>query len=239
MSESTNTGPVMAADGTPLKRSLARALRRQKLRALMLIAPLLLFIMLTFILPVADMLFRSVENGIVEETLPTTVVALANWDAASGELPDEAVYAAMAVDLKAAAETKTHTRLASRLNYETPGMSSLFRKAGRTVKKWDVVNDGPYKEKFLDLDKDWGDVENWQTIQTYSPRLTPGYYLNAVDMQVGPDGAEMRPESERIYLLLFKRTMYMSLMITISCIALGYPVAWLLANLPMRAPRTC
>lgn len=38
------TGPILAADGTPLKRSLARALRRQKLRALGLIAPLLLFI---------------------------------------------------------------------------------------------------------------------------------------------------------------------------------------------------
>ena len=43
------SGPMLAADGTPLKASLARALRRQKLRALMLIAPLLLFVVLTFI----------------------------------------------------------------------------------------------------------------------------------------------------------------------------------------------
>jgi len=39
------SGPMLAADGTPLKRSLARALRREKLRALMLIAPLLLPLM--------------------------------------------------------------------------------------------------------------------------------------------------------------------------------------------------
>ncbi|HSF91147.1 MAG TPA: ABC transporter permease, partial [Paracoccaceae bacterium] len=62
MSDTTDTGPVLAADGTPLKKSLARALRVQKMRALMLIAPLLLFILLTFIAPIADMLFRSVEN---------------------------------------------------------------------------------------------------------------------------------------------------------------------------------
>ncbi len=57
-------GPMLAADGRPLKRSLHRALRRQKLRALMLIAPLLLFILASFVGPIADMLFRSVENEI-------------------------------------------------------------------------------------------------------------------------------------------------------------------------------
>ncbi len=64
--------PVLAADGRPLKRSLARALRMQKLRALALIAPLLLFVLITFIAPIADMLFRSVENQIVSNTLPQT-----------------------------------------------------------------------------------------------------------------------------------------------------------------------
>ncbi len=234
MSDTTQSGPVLAADGTPLKRSLARAQRMQKTRALMLIAPLLLFVLLTFLLPIGDMLFRSVENQIVSETLPRTVVALADWDADSGTAPDEPVYAALAVDLKAAAEAKLHTRLGSRLNYERPGISSLFRKTGRKIKKWDVENDGPYKEKFLKADKKWGDPDYWRTIQTYSPKLTNGYFLNSVDMQKGATGAEFRPENEQIYLTLFKRTMIMSMAITISCILLGYPVAWLLANLPSR-----
>ena len=69
------SGPMLAADGTPLKKSLARALRREKTRALLLIAPLLLFILVTFIAPIADMLFRSVENQIVSNTLPRTVAA--------------------------------------------------------------------------------------------------------------------------------------------------------------------
>ena len=54
--------PMMAADGRPLKASLNRALRRQKIRALALIAPLLIFIVVSFVMPIADMLFRSVEN---------------------------------------------------------------------------------------------------------------------------------------------------------------------------------
>ena len=56
---------IFTADGTPLRVSLARALRRQKIRALLLVAPLLLFISITFLIPIGDMLFRSVENNIV------------------------------------------------------------------------------------------------------------------------------------------------------------------------------
>ena len=234
MSDTTDTGPVLAADGTPLKRSLARALRRQKLRALMLIAPLLIFVLLTFILPIVDMLFRSVENQIVTDTLPKTVVELRDWDANSGELPSEAVFAAFAADMQIAVKEKTHTRLGSRLNYEMTGLSSLFRKSGRKVKRWDLVEDAPFKEKFIDIDKDWGNIEVWRTLQTYSPKLTNGYFLNSIDMQKGVDGPEARPENQQIYMTLFGRTLFMSLVITGSCILLGYPVAWILANLPSR-----
>ncbi|UWQ15306.1 ABC transporter permease [Aliiroseovarius sp. M344] len=235
MSDMTNTsGPVLAADGTPLKRSLAKALRRQKMRALMLISPLLLFILVSFILPIADMLYRSVENKIVVQTLPQSVQAVATWDANSGELPDEAVFAAMAADLKEAAKAKTHTKVGTRLNYENPGMSSIFRKTGRKASKFDLEAGGPWKEALIDIEDGWADPDVWRTIQTYSPPVTAGYFLNAIDRRVGPDGAEMRPESERIYMNLLKRTLWMSLLITFSCIVLAYPVAWLLANLPTR-----
>ncbi len=234
MSDATQSGPMLAADGTPLKRSLARALRMQKIRALMLIAPLLLFVLITFILPIGDMLFRSVENQIVRDTLPKTVVALRDWDPASGEAPGEDVYFALAQDLKIAVEAKTHTRLGSRLNYEQTGAASLFRKSGRKVKRMDLENDAPFKEAFVKIDKKWGEPQIWQTIKKYSPAYTNGYFLNSVDMQKGADGPEARPENQRIYIMLFGRTMFMSLVITVSCIMLGYPVAWILANLPMR-----
>ncbi len=231
MSDTTQVGPMLAADGTPLKKSLARALRRQKLRALALIAPLLIFILLTFIAPIADMLFRSVENQVVSETLPLTVKALADWDPALRELPDEPVFAALAADLQVAVKERTHTRLGSRLNYELTGVSSLFRKTGRDVTKWDLATDGPFKEKFIEVDSGWGDFPVWRTLKTYSPAYTNGYFLNAIDMEKGPEGARMRPDDQRIYIKLFIRTMWMSLLITFSCLVLGYPVAWLLANL--------
>ena len=222
---------MLAADGTPLKVSLARALRRQKLRALMLIAPLLLFILLTFIAPIADMLFRSVENKIVTNTLPQTVAALKDWTPDSGEIPGEAVFAGLAADLKAAVATKTHTQVGSRLNYENPGIASLFRTTGRKVKR---LEEGNYQEQFLKIDKDWGDVEVWRTVKRFSGDYTPGYFLNAVDAQLRTDGVQMKPEEERIYLFLFWRTILLSVTITGTCLLFGYPIAWLLANLPLR-----
>ncbi len=352
----TKKGPVLAADGTPLKKSLNRALRLQKLRALALIAPLLIFVLLTFVAPIADMLFRSVENDIVSDTLPRTTALLQEWDPDSNTPPDAPVFKALYEDMFIAQENKTHTVLGGRLNYELTGMSSLFRKSGRKVEDmgevyqdqfedlnkfwkngenwnalmgtdawneamaaWDPksgVKQPPFKPRkelaallpataqafrifadhiqivdeanlakkdpwanvysalyddlganaaalsdyagpasaelkeaaaaiagfetvdftaaFKKIDKDWVDPEVWQTIYVYSPKLTNGYFLNAVDMQKSLDGPQMRPENQQIYLKLFWRTLLMSVMITCSCILLGYPVAWILANLPAR-----
>jgi putative spermidine/putrescine transport system permease protein len=348
-------GPMLAADGTTLKSSLNRALRRQKLRALMLIAPLLIFVLLTFIAPIADMLFRSVENQIVSETLPRTTAALADWDAKGETPPSEPVFKNLYEDMFIAKERKLHTRLGSRLNYELTGVSSLFRKSGRKVEDmgevyqdqfedlnkywkkgenwnvlmgtsswlaaqnaWDKKSEEPqprleikpeiaallpqtsekfslfaefvqvdendnlakedpwaivysalyddltaganvagysgegaaelqeaaaavsgfetvnFTEAFTKIDKDWASIDVWRTLQVYSPEFTSGYFLNAVDMQKTIDGPEMRPDNEQLYLKLFVRTLFMSMVITGSCILLGYPVGFILANLPAR-----
>ena len=234
MTDATDTGPVLAADGTPLKKSLSRALRVQKTRALMLIAPLLFFVLLTFVVPIGDMLLRSVRNQIVSDTIPTTVLELSSWDAGSGELPSEAVYSALAHDLQIAIDAKRHTRLGSRLNYEKTGMSSLFRRSGRQIIKWDLEDGEPFKERFLSVHDGWGDIAVWETIQTFSPPYTDGYFLNAVDRVKSDEGSVLRPDNQLIYIKLFKRTLFMSMVITFSCIFLGYPIAFLLATLPMR-----
>lgn len=234
MVSNSSTNVLLSADGTPLKKSLNRSLRQQKMRALLLIAPLLIFILVAFIMPIISMLSRSVENELVGQTLPLTVQSIQSWDALSGELPDEPVYRAFAQDIQNAAKAKVNTKVALRLNYEKSGIASLFKKTARKAKKWDIENDGPFKEKLIKVHKGWGEVEVWQTIKTHSPTYTSGYFLNAVDMRKTVQGAEWQPEDKTILIKLFQRTMVMSLIITFSCIILGYPVAWLLANLPMR-----
>ena len=43
-----------------------------------------------------------------------------------------------------------------------------------------------------------------------------------------------KPESSQIYILLFERTLLLSLVITLMTLLLGYPIAYLLATLPAR-----
>ena len=234
MVSKSSSNVLLSADGTPLKKSLNRSLRQQKMRALLLIAPLLIFILVAFIMPIVSMLSRSVENDLVGKTLPLTVQSIQSWNALSGELPEETVYRAFAQDIQNAAKAKVHTKVALRLNYEKSGIASLFKKTARKAKKWDLENDGPFKEKLIKVHKGWGQLEVWQTIKTHSPTYTSGYFLNAVDMRKTVQGAEWQPEDKTILIKLFQRTLVMSLIITFSCIILGYPVAWLLANLPMR-----
>lgn len=223
---------LQTLNGVPLKKQIARALFKQKMRALLLIAPLLIFILITFVIPITDMLLRSIDNRIVSETLPQTTASLETWDSKSAQLPDEATYTALYNDLKQAIEQKNHTKLGTRLNYENSGMSSLFRKVGKDISK---MKEGvSYKEQFLTADKAWGDLKTWNLLKLYSPKYTNGYFLAALDMKKTPDGIERLPESERIYLNLFARTIFMSIVITALCLLLGYPIAWLLANLPMR-----
>ena len=180
------------------------------------------------------MLLRAVENHIVSDTLPRTVNALADWDHRNQQLPPESVYAALAHDLQAAVNNKTHTRVGSRLNYEKTGIASLFRRSGRQVKRWDLQTAAPFKDRFIRIHPGWADRDNWLTLLTFSPHYTSGYFLNAVDLKLTPTGIAAKEPEQRIYLTLFNRTLAMSLTITVLCLLIGYPVAYLLANLPAR-----
>ena len=115
-------------------------------------------------------------------------------------------------------------------SYTGPAAAELSA-AATAASAFETVN---FKSAFLEIDEDWHALNVWQTLKLYSPKYTSGYFLNAIDMQKSVDGVEMRPENQQIYGILFWRTMVMSLTITLSCILLGYPVAWILANLPTR-----
>ncbi|MDH3693819.1 MAG: ABC transporter permease [Gammaproteobacteria bacterium] len=221
---------LVTADGVPLRTSLARAQRRNRLKALSLVLPLFLFIAITFFWPIVDMLFRSVENQLVGEVMHRSTPLLQQWDESSGELPDEAVFAALAEDFKEARETKTSGKVGRRLNYEKPGFSGLFRKTARKAPKLEA----PFKDAFIKADKKWGKVEMWQVFKRESTPYTISYYLAAMDMGYGDTGEIARnAENKRIYMKLFWRTIWISLLITALCLLLAYPISYLLSVLPV------
>ena len=205
-------GPLVTADGIPLKQSLQNALKQKRRQAFMLTVPLLAFIFIFFMVPIIAMLWRSVDNPEVVAYLPNTVTALQQWDPeASGELPGEDVYAAMVEDLKVGRENRTITKVGRRLNYEIPGMSSLFKSSSRKAKKMEA----PYKEALIKASKKWNKLDVWQLIKRESHNLTLSYFLSAMDLRFTPDGSiAAQPENRQIYVFLFQRTLIMSVVIT-------------------------
>lgn len=232
MSEQVAPAEIRTTDGEPLKVSLARSMRRQRIKAFLLVAPLLIFIFLTFLMPIGDMLMRSISNELVPENLPRTIMALKDWDPDSGQLPGEDVFKAMVGDLVEGRENNTITRVGQRLNYEYSGMSSLFRSSARKAGR---IKEGPYKEALIKAKKEWGEIATWTIIKRFSGNYTDGYFLASVDA-TRKDGGDirMKDEGNRIYLKLFARTIVLSLVITVTTVVLGFPVAYLLSILPIK-----
>ena len=223
-------GVMRTADGTPLKLSLQRAQRRQKRRTFFLVVPLLVFILFSFVFPILNMLTRSVEDPQVVSYMPNTLDALEGWNGES--LPGEPVFEAMAQDFKIGRENKTIGRVGKRLNYEKSGMRGLFNKTARRI---DKIETGPWKQAFLDIDKKWEDVETFTIIQRHDSAYSISYYAAALDLRYNEQNEIVRQADERrIYVSLFLRTFGVSFLIAVLTLLLGFPIAYLMANLPLR-----
>ncbi|NDR58507.1 ABC transporter permease [Aliiruegeria sabulilitoris] len=231
---------LTTADGRPLKSALAHAQARNKRRAFYLVLPLLLFVVITFLIPIGQLLTKSVYNtgfyswkdrdaGV---SIPL-MVELREWfdETPADAEPDEAAFAALVAGLVHARETKSIGQIGTRINYEVSGSRSMFTKSARKAK--DLVP--PYKEALLEVDEDWGDPELWGAMRNASKVVTLDFYLSALDRTRNADGDIVKVDEERaVYVLLFKRTLVMSALITFLTFLLGFPVAHLLATLPLR-----
>lgn len=221
----------MAADGTPLKARLAKAMFVSRVRAFGLVAPLLAFISLFFFLPIVVLLFQGVYNDQFAEGMPRTTELIGDWD--GQDLPDEALYAAVVADIKQAREIDRAlpTKVGARLNREISGALSLFKKTTRRAAKMEA----PFKEGLIKADKKWGQIEYWHAMKRVSSSYTLSFVLKALDLRITDEGAiGWQPENVQIHVKLFLRTLEISLIVTLATIALGYPVAYLLATLPVR-----
>lgn len=230
ISSGGSPGELMTSDGVPLKQSLARAERISKIRALMLVLPLFVFILITFIIPIFDMLFRSVDNPRFQEVLPETAQVLIDWE--GGGVPDEEIFSVMANEMRTAMKDRTLGRLTGRLNFEEPGMRTLLFKTARRLGR---IEEGPYKEAMIKIDEEWGEARTWAVLKRTAPSLTAIHYLNSIDLTLNDQGEIVsQPEDLQIYGFLFERTLWISLLITLLCAILGFPIAYLLATLPPR-----
>ncbi|WP_095101142.1 ABC transporter permease [Pseudomonas sp. Irchel 3A5] len=223
--------PLTEGASPTLKQRLARAERVNRWKAQALIAPLVIFLLLVFLVPIVALLYKSVGNPEVVNALPTTVIEVAKWDGKG--LPPEPVYKALSMDLAQTRKNSTLGDLSKRLNMELAGYRSLLTSTARAL----PFKEEPasYKDALEAMDERWGDPAYWQVIRRNTSSVTPYYLLAAVDHRID-DLGEVAPATpdQAIYLDIFARTFWMGFVITLICLVLAYPLAYLLANLPAR-----
>jgi putative spermidine/putrescine transport system permease protein len=226
VTEPDSSGTAEGGSAT-LKQQLQRANRVARWKALALVAPLLVFLIVTFVVPIFSMLTRSVHAPVFGEVFVETAQAIDGWD--GGGLPDETVYAALIADMTQARADRTIGRAATRLNYDVPGTRSLLTRTARRANRLEA----PYAQSLPALDDRWADREIWASIRRAAAPVTGTFYLAALDRRLDADGAiVLAPEEERLYVQLFWRTLWMSALVMGLCLLLGFPIAYLMAHLP-------
>ena len=211
-----------------LRRALKRSGRREQLRAAALVLPLFLFLLATFIVPIAAMLGRALFDREVGAIMPRVTAELALWD--GRDLPPDTAYAALIEDVRAARDAGTLASAATRLNYDVAGFRSLLFATGRRL--GDEVAGSP-REILGAIDPKWNDRETWAVIRRAGGPLTDFYLLAALDLRRDASEAitATRPE-QAVFRNVLGRTLWISGVVTLVCLLLGYPVAYFIARQP-------
>jgi len=221
---------VAGFDSAALKAGLRRAQRSQKLHAILLIAPLLLFLVLNFVLPIGSMLLRSIQDPELSAVMPETAALLRK--SATGALPDDHAVVVFVAELGKARASGALSAVANRLNYDINGFRSLlFRTARLTAEETSAAN----LDALIKIDPRWGERETWTAMKHASGPYTTFYLLAAVDRRFTADGTIVKtPAQQAVFVDVFGRTFGVSAVVTVLCLALAYPIAYLLASAPAR-----
>jgi putative spermidine/putrescine transport system permease protein len=221
-------------DRAALRRDLLRLQRASRWKALALIAPLFVFLLLVFVVPIAILLTRAVDNREVAAVLPRTALAMKGWQG-SGE-PTPAQVEALVADLRASPREAV-AEVAKRLNYYQSGLRSMMLKTAREVNR-DDGTPGTGLERLKEIDERWAEPATWQVIQRALPAHTDFYLLASVDLRRDADGAIVAASDDSaIYRDVIVRTFAISAAVTLICLLLGYPLAYWIATAPTRTAR--
>ncbi|GAB5343171.1 ABC transporter permease [Pseudomonas fluorescens] len=230
MSEVSLTAIDHSTDkGASLKQRLLHAERASRKRSVLLIAPLLIFLLISFMFPIGNILWKSLDNPEVKRALPTTLQALQDWDGESR--PDEKVFSSLVMDLKTAKAEGQTPGLIKRLGYEDGRYRTLLNMALRKLPNNDAES---ISRALIAQSTLWAEPSTWRSIQRAGRPLTAYYVLAAFDHQVDAQSGDIveLPKGQALYLSVLMRTLWMASVVTLLCVLFGYPVAYWLAKQP-------
>ena len=230
---SSEINKILTTDGIPLEESLKKAERKNKIKAFLLVSPLLLFLIITYIFPIGEMFTRSIDDKMITNMLPNTFKSMEKWD--GQDMPEEDVFKNFYIDFKNLVEKKEHGKLAQRLNKEKNGFNTILKKLFRQIQRNKIDENGSFKDQITSIHKRFDNVEYWRAIKRTAPPYTMAKYLKGMDLYLDEKGEISQvAEDRRIHRILWLRTLEVAFFVTIFCFLMGYPIAHLLATLPMK-----
>ena len=230
---SSETNKILTTDGIPLEESLKKAERKNKIKAFLLVCPLLLFLIITYVFPIGEMFTRSIDDKMITNMLPNTFKSMESWD--GQDMPEEEVFKSFYIDFKTLVEKKEHGKLGQRLNKEKNGFTTILKKLFRQIQRNKIDENGSFKDQITSLHKRFNNVEYWRAIKRTAPPYTMAKYLKGMDLFIDENGSIAQVEEDRrIHRILWLRTLEIAFFVTVFCFLMGYPIAHLLATLPMK-----
>ena len=112
-----------------------------------LVLPPMLFLLVLFIIPIGNLLTRSVDDQLINFQMPLTFRLIENWDRQT--LPEEELYKYVYYDLGTINKFLITRNTGSEVDLEDSGW--LVR----------IPKRGPYKEPILKINPQWGEVDKW------------------------------------------------------------------------------
>ncbi|RKK02699.1 ABC transporter permease subunit [Pseudoroseomonas wenyumeiae] len=198
-------------------------------------APLLIFLLAVFVLPIGTFLARAVQETDVPPVLPRTVAALSSWDGAG--LPGDAAFAALADDLREARQRDQETgsgaigRASARLNNDWPGFRSLLPATARRL----ATAQGDARQAVLAASPEWNSPAPWAAIRRAGGPVSDFHLLAVLDLKRDAGGhIAAAPPDQSIFRAVLWRTLWISVSATAIALLIGYPLAWLIATAPPR-----
>jgi putative spermidine/putrescine transport system permease protein len=200
-----------------------RGFANRRLGALVLLAPLVVFLGVFFVWPLAIVLIEAVSDKAIVSALPLTKKVAAKWNRNS--IPGQEFQNSFVQDLRGLDDQRIG-ELVRRLNSEHPGFRTLMSKTVATIKKQSNDID------LVAIDKRWAQVEYWSVLVGALSPYTDRNLLAAVDLERDKNGSVVSREAgESANRAILARTFLVSAVVTGACVLIGLPYAILLASM--------
>lgn len=197
---------------------------RQRGRAALLIAPLVIFLGVFFLWPLWLMVDVSIRNDAIGGAFPRTSELIGSWDGET--MPDAGTQAALVEDLREASQSTLGAAVRT-LNSQVSGFRTLM---GRTATAARDLEDGQTLD-LLQIDDRWAEPRFWRAIQVSVAPYTDRNLLAALDLQRSDTGEiERMASSASANRLIIWRTFAIAGSVTLLCALIGLPYAMLAAS---------